>query len=111
MRTRESNSRAGILPFSLLLCAFFFSFFYRVSAAVVLPQLSLEWGMSATLTGLISSLYFYSYALMQPLSGVLNDRHGPLFIGSIGLVVTAGGAVCFAFAQVPATVAAGRLLT
>jgi len=94
---RASDSGAGILPFALLLCAFFFSFFYRVSTAVVLPKLSLEWGMSAALTGLISSLYFYSYALMQPLSGALNDRHGPLLIGSVGLVVTAGGALCFAF--------------
>ena len=89
---------------------FFFSFFYRVSAAVVLPQLAAEWSMGAALTGLISSLYFYSYALMQPLSGALNDRYGPLFIGSVGLVVTAGGALCFAFATVPATIAAGRLL-
>lgn len=111
MRVRASDSTAGILPFALLVCAFFFSFFYRISAAVVLPQLATEWSMSATLTGLISSLYFYSYALMQPLSGVLNDRHEPLFIGSVGLVVTAGGALCFAFAQVPATIAVGRLLT
>lgn len=111
MRIRTSDSAAGILPFALLLIAFFFSFFYRVSAAVVLPQLAAQWSMSAALTGLISSLYFYSYALMQPLSGALNDRHGPLFIGSVGLVVTAGGALCFAFARVPATIAAGRLLT
>ena len=84
MRVRASGSRAGILPFALLLCAFFFPFFHQVSAAVVLPKLPLEWGMSTALTGLISSLYFYSYALLQPLSGALNDRHGPLLIGSVG---------------------------
>jgi MFS family permease len=95
----------------LLISAYFFSFFFRVSASVVLPSLAVEWGMSATLTGFISSLYFYAYALMQPLSGNLNDRFGPLRVVSAGLAVTASGAFMFAFGNSPLIIGTGRLLT
>jgi len=99
------------LIYSLLISAYFFSFFFRVSASVVLPDLALKWGMSATLTGFISSLYFYAYALMQPVSGNLNDRFGPLRVVSSGLVVTALGATMFAYGSNPFIIGTGRLLT
>ena len=78
---------------------------------MVLPELASRWGMSATLTGFISSLYFYAYALMQPLSGNLNDRFGPLRVVSCGLSVTAIGAILFASGTNPLTIGTGRLLT
>ncbi|HPI98307.1 MAG TPA: MFS transporter, partial [Synergistales bacterium] len=76
--TKPLSAIQPYLLYCLLISAYFFSFFFRVSASVVLPELASRWGMSATLTGFISSLYFYAYALMQPLSGNLNDRFGPL---------------------------------
>ena len=48
--------------FGLLVLAYFFAFFFRVSAAVILPRLASEIGMSAAMTGFLSSLYYYSYA-------------------------------------------------
>gem|GEM_PF-5266816 len=44
--------------FGLLVMAYFFSFFFRVSAAVVLPRLASEMGMTAAMTGFVSSLYY-----------------------------------------------------
>lgn len=96
--------------FSALVMAYLITFFYRVSASVVLPSLSSEWGMSATLTSLISSLYFYAYAAMQPLSGVLNDRLGPSRVAAYGLIIGGAGSVTFGLAGSPAMLAAGRLL-
>lgn len=97
------------LLFSALVMAYLVTFFYRVSASVVLPVISSEWGMSATLTSLISSLYFYAYAAMQPLSGVLNDRLGPSRVASYGLIVGGAGSVLFGIAKSPALLALGRL--
>lgn len=106
-----SSSLQPYMFYILLISAYFFSFFFRVSASVVLPDLALKWGMSATLTGFISSLYFYAYALMQPISGNLNDRFGPLRVVSAGLAVTALGATMFAYGSGPLVIGTGRLLT
>ncbi len=97
--------------FGLLVTAYFLSFFFRVSAAVILPRLAVEFGMSAAMTGFVSSLYYYAYAAVQPLCGSLNDRWGPLRVVAAGLVVTAAGAAIFMFASTPWSLAAGRLLT
>lgn len=97
--------------FGLLVMAYFLSFFFRVSAAVILPRLALELGMSAAMTGFVSSLYYYAYAAVQPLCGSLNDRWGPLRVVASGLVVTSAGAAIFMHASTPWGLAAGRLLT
>ena len=107
----SKGANAGrYMLFSALVMAYLITFFYRVSASVVLPAISSEWGMSATLTSLISSLYFYAYAAMQPLSGVLNDRLGPSRVAAFGLVIGASGSLLFGLAGSPAMLAAGRLL-
>ena len=97
--------------FGLLVMAYFLTFFFRVSAAVVLPRLASEMGMTAGMTGFVSSLYYYADASIQPLCGSMNDRWGPLRVVGAGLVVTAAGSALFMSASTPWTLAAGRLLT
>ena len=106
-----SNNKGKIPIYCLLVSAYFFSYFFRVSASVSLPAISTEWGMSASLVGFISSLYFYAYAFMQPISGALNDRFGPLRIVSLGMLTTGIGALLFGFASNPTMLGVGRLLT
>lgn len=77
----------------------------------MLPHLAVQWGLSAALTGLISSLYFYAYAFIQPICGALNDHFGPMRVAAVGLAIASLGAICFAVAQSPGILAAGRLLT
>lgn len=109
-RVAKGGTISRNLLFSGLVLAYMITFFYRVSASVVLPGLSVSWGMSATLTSLISSLYFYAYAVMQPISGVLNDRLGPSRVVSGGLLIGCIGSIMFGFAGSPLMLAAGRLL-
>ncbi len=99
------------MAFGLLLASFFLSFFFRTSASVVLPRLATDWGLSAAVTGLISSLYFYAYALIQPICGALNDRFGPMRVAAVGLAIASLGAICFALARSALLLAVGRLLT
>ncbi len=113
----NNNNKGKRLPktflflYILLVSAYFFSYFFRVSSSVVMPVLSSEWGMSASLVGFISSLYFYMYAFMQPISGALNDKFGPTYVVSAGIFLTGIGALLFGFAPNPLILSIGRLLT
>jgi MFS family permease len=98
------------ITYILLAFSFFFSYFFRVSTSVVLPGLQDAWGLSAGIIGFISSMYFYTYATMQPLCGVLNDYYGPMKVAGTGLVITSAGSVIFGFGNTPGALIAGRLL-
>ncbi len=108
---RRSTSRPLYMEYMLLVAAFFFSFFYMVSASVILPQLGQEWGLSPSSVGFVSSLYFYAYALSQPIGGLLNDTFGPMLVAAVGLGVAALGALSLGMAQSVIGLAAGRMLT
>ena len=75
--------------FLLLVGAIFLTVFFRISASVVLPLEGVRLGMSASLIGFISSVHFYAYAFLQPVSGVLHDRYGPVRVVIFGLLLTA----------------------
>lgn len=110
MQGSRKPSIGEYLIFACLVLAYFVTFFFRVSASVVLPALSVEWGMDAALAGFISSLYFYTYGLMQPISGALSDRFGPSTVVAAGLVLGSLGSVIFGLAKGPALLALGRLV-
>ena len=50
------------LPFAV---GYFFSYFFRVVNAVVAPDLIAEIGLSATQLGLLSAVYFFTFAVFQ----------------------------------------------
>lgn len=107
----QKVNTAHYLVFSGLIVAYLISFFFRTSASVVLPQLAKEWSMDAALTSFVSSLYFYAYGAVQPLSGALNDKFGPSKVVAGGLVLGSVGSVLFGMARTPSMLAVGRLLT
>ncbi|WP_352425685.1 MFS transporter [Aminomonas paucivorans] len=100
-----------LILYGLLVTAYFFSNFFRISAAVLLPRLAVELGMTAAATGFISSLFFYTYGAVQPLCGALNDRFGPLKVGGIGMGICALGVGLFLVADTPFLLGTARLLT
>lgn len=101
----------ALLLFVLFVAAYFFTFFFRVSASVVLPEQARLLGMSASLTGFISSLYYYAYAVLQPFCGALHDRFGPVRVAGVGMVVAGVGIAVFLLPSTPASLGAWRLLT
>ncbi|MEM1545479.1 MAG: MFS transporter [Candidatus Methanomethylicia archaeon] len=62
-----------VIPASL----YFFSHFHRVNMNVIADNLMNDFFASATLVGLLSSMYFYFYAFIQIPIGTLNDTIGP----------------------------------
>src|SRR5260370_3509165 len=60
------------------------NYFDRITLSVAAPQLQQEFGLNAAEIGLIFSIFFWSYALLQIPVGVVLDRFGVMPIGRIG---------------------------
>src|SRR3954468_18601321 len=84
------------LPF---IAGYFISYVYRMVNAVLGPTLAVEFGLSAGGLGLLSSMYFLSFALFQLPLGLLLDRFGPRRVNATLLLVAALGGLWFAFAH------------
>ena len=110
LNTLKENSNT-IYMYILLIISFFLSNFYRISTSVVLPDLALQWGISATATGVISAIFFYAYAFAQPFCGLLNDTHGPIKIAFWGMALTAVGTMMMSLAPSAVLFAIGRLFS
>jgi predicted MFS family arabinose efflux permease len=83
------------LPF---LAGYFVSYIYRSINAIIGPELAREFGLSAAGLGLLSGIYFFSFALFQLPLGVLLDRYGPRRVNATLLMVAAAGGLWFALA-------------
>ncbi|MDI3280406.1 MAG: MFS transporter [Bacillota bacterium] len=70
-----------------LASAYFLAYFHRVSPAVLALDLQREFHLTAAALGILSSTYFYPYALLQLPVGSLVDRWGtrPVVTGFIAL--------------------------
>lgn len=66
---------------------------------------------SASLVGFISSVHFYAYALMQPVSGILHDRYGPVRVVTCGLLLTAASCLLLTIVRTPFTLGVWRLIS
>lgn len=92
------------------LAGYFVSYVYRMVNAVLAPTLALEFGLSAGGLGLLSSVYFFSFALAQLPLGLLLDRFGPRRVNAALLLVAAAGGAWFALAGSAAEAIAARAL-
>ena len=86
------------------------SYVYRMVNAVLAPTLVAEFGLSASGLGLLSSMYFFSFALCQLPVGVAMDRFGPRRVNAALLLVAAAGGAWFAQAESAAAAIAARAL-
>ena len=84
-----------LLPFAF---GYFLSYLFRVVNAVAGPPLAAEIGLDAGDLGLLTSIYFLTFAAFQLPLGVLLDRYGPRLVEAILLVFAAAGAALFAMA-------------
>ncbi len=96
--------------FVVLLLAYFLSYFFRAVNAVISPDLRQDLGLSSAQLGLMTSLFYLTFALAQLPLGSLLDRYGPRFVHPALMLVGAGGALLFASAQDFPTLSVGRAL-
>jgi predicted MFS family arabinose efflux permease len=93
------------IPFAL---GYFLSYFFRTINAVIVPQLTFEFGLNASSIGLLTSVYFLTFAVMQVPIGLMVDRFGPRRVQAGLLMVAALGALGFAFGHTLATLTVAR---
>jgi len=99
------------LIFIVLAAAYCLVYFHRVSLSVVAGELQKDFQASASVIGLLGSVYFYCYAFMQIPSGLLSDSVGPRKTVAISLLVATAGSLLFSLApNVPIAVLARALV-
>lgn len=98
------------LVFCLFAVAYMLSYFYRSANAVIATDLSRDLALTASQLGLMTSLFYLAFALVQLPLGSSLDRYGPRWVTSSLMTVGALGSVIFALAPSFALLALGRAL-
>src|SRR4030043_580521 len=108
--TVPSQSSKRFFIFSILSALFVLSMFYRVSSAVIAPNLMHDLGLDAETLGILGGAFFYSFTLLQIPMGPMLDRIGPCMIMSVSCLIGALGAFLFSFGNSFHSVFLGRVL-
>jgi len=96
--------------FIILALAYLFVYFHRLSLSIVADDLVKEYQTTAELMGLLGSIYFYCYAVMQLPAGLLSDSIGPRKTVTISLIIASIGSILFGFAPTIQMAFIGRIL-
>ena len=89
---------------------FFFEFFIRVAPGVINQQLQQEFNITPGDVGWMLAVYYYTYAPLQLVVGVLIDRFGPRGFLTGASLVCAIGLVIFGLASTLFMLSLGRAL-
>jgi len=95
----------------LLFVSGLLAFFTRLAPVVAIPDLRETFVLGTAGLGLLTSLYLWPFALMQPVAGILTDAFGPRRTVTAFLVVAGVGQVLFASASTFEAALLGRALT
>ena len=96
------------IMFAVLTVAYFFVYFHRMSLNAVGGEMIADIGSGSK--ELLSSVYFWTYALMQIPSGILADRFGPRKATTVFLAIAAIGSFITCFADSFAALAVGKVM-
>ena len=99
-----------LLIFAVLSALYLLSQFYRVSNAVIAPDLMRDLRLNAETLGILGGAFFYSFALIQIPMGPMLDRVGPRLVVSYSVLLGAFGAFLFGMGGSFTTVLIGRIL-
>ena len=108
--TETSQPSKLFFIFSILSALFTLSMFYRVSSAVIAPNLMHDLGLNAENLGILGGAFFYSFALLQIPMGPMLDRMGPRIVITSFSMIGALGAFVFACGNSFLVVLLGRIL-
>ena len=89
---------------------FLIAFFHRAAPGVIAKELMQAFGMTGAEVGLLSAMYFYSYASFMVPGGLLIDSAGPRWVIAGGGLVMGLGSLAMGLAVSPLALFAGRLL-
>jgi MFS family permease len=89
---------------------FVISMFYRVSTAVISPQLIRDMDLTSARLSDLSAAFYYAFAISQIPLGIAIDRWGPRATIRLLSFAAVGGALAFALGRTPVHLIAARAL-
>jgi MFS family permease len=96
--TTQAESSKSFMPWMVwgLGCLFYFyECLLQVSPSVMSNELMRDFSVTSQTLGILSGIYFYSYAAMQLPGGVLMDHFGPHRLLTIATIVCAVSTIAF----------------
>jgi MFS family permease len=85
-----------VLPFA---AGYFLSYLFRTINALIAPVLATSFSLQAAQLGLMTGVYFLSFAVLQIPAGYCLDRYGPRRVQVLLLTVAALGSAIFSFSS------------
>ena len=105
----NKGARAATIAWLITAVYYFYQYTLRSAPAVMMPQLSAAFGLTAAGVASMAGLFYYGYSPFSLVAGVAMDRIGPRRVVPIGAAAVGIGA--FLFASGNTTLAnVGRLL-
>ncbi len=92
-------ARTRWVVFGTLSASHFLIYFQRLAPNVLAPDLTRDFGLSASQLGLLGSIYFWLYAALQVPAGIALDRLGARRLGAVSMVVAALGSAVLGLAS------------
>jgi MFS family permease len=105
----SSALRTATVAWLITAVYYFYQYTLRSAPAVMMPQLSDAFGLTATGVASMVGLFYYGYSPFSLVAGVTMDRLGPRKVVPLGAAAVGIGALLFASGN-SAAASAGRLL-
>src|SRR5262245_51668471 len=105
----SQSLRTAVVAWLLTAVYYFYQYMLRSAPAVMMPQLSEAFGLSALGVAAMVGLFYYGYSPFSLVAGIAMDRLGPKKVIPIGAATVGIGALLFATGN-QATANVGRFL-
>jgi MFS family permease len=105
----EQAGKAVLVAWLITATYYFYQYVMRSAPAVMMPELSSGFGLSAATVASLVGLFYYGYSPFSLVAGVAMDRLGPRRVVPIGAAAVGVGALLFASGD-PILAGAGRFL-
>ena len=89
-------ARAATIGWLITAVYYFYQYTLRSAPAVMMPQLSTAFGLTAAGVASMAGLFYYGYSPFSLVAGVAMDRIGPRRVVPLGAAVVGVGALMFA---------------
>ena len=105
----SSAARTATIAWLITAVYYFYQYTLRSAPAVMMPQLSDAFGLTATGVASMVGLFYFGYSPFSLVAGVTMDRLGPRKVVPLGAAAVGIGALLFATGN-SAAASAGRLV-
>src|SRR5436305_1794367 len=105
----KSAARTAVIAWVIAAVYYFYQYMLRSAPAVMMPQLSKAFGMTAMGVASLAGLFYFGYSPFSLVAGVAMDRLGPRRVIPIAAACVGVGALLFSTGSAGAA-SAGRLL-